>query len=113
MAVAMAVDHTRVVLLAGTTGLVGREILSALLVDESVEAIHCVGRRPHAVMHSKLANHVVNFGALPKVDECFIALATTINFSLAIFLKSGVAYVTARQITDALWRRCLKASFRA
>lgn len=25
----------------------------------------------------------------------------------------GVPFVTARQIADALWRRCLKASFRA
>ena len=41
----MATNHGRVVLLAGATGLVGREILAALLADKTVAAVHCVGRR--------------------------------------------------------------------
>ncbi|MDD5030327.1 MAG: hypothetical protein PHH58_12630 [Rhodoferax sp.] len=68
--------------MAGATGLVGREIVSALLADRTVEAVHCVGRRPLALKHAKLQNHVIDFAALldlPEVDECDIALGTTIK----------------------------------
>ena len=78
----MAADHGRVALVAGATGLVGREILAALLADKSYAAVHCVGRRPLALKHPKLTSHVVDFAAmasLPKVDDCFIALGTTIK----------------------------------
>ena len=79
---AMAADHGRVVLVAGATGLVGREILADLLADKTVAAVHCVGRRALELKHPKLTSHVVDFAALPalpKVDECFIALGTTIK----------------------------------
>lgn len=82
MEAAMAADHGRVVLVAGATGLVGREILADLLADKTVSAVHCVGRRALEVKHPKLTSHVVDFTALPalpKVDECFIALGTTIK----------------------------------
>jgi len=82
MEAAMAADHGRVVLVAGATGLVGREILADLLADKTVAAVHCVGRRPMDIQHAKLTAHVVDFAslpALPKVDECFIALGTTIK----------------------------------
>jgi uncharacterized protein YbjT (DUF2867 family) len=78
----MAVNHGRVVLVAGATGLVGREILAALLADKTVAAVHCIGRRAIDVKHPKLTSHVVELNALPtlpKVDECFIALGTTIK----------------------------------
>lgn len=78
----MAVKHGRVVLVAGATGLVGQEILKALLADKTVAAVHCVGRRPPPVTHPKLTSHVLELNALPalaKVDECFIALGTTIK----------------------------------
>ena len=78
----MAVVHGRVVLVAGATGLVGREILADLLADKSVATVHTLGRRPPDIQHMKLTHHVVDFSslpALPKVDECFIALGTTIK----------------------------------
>ena len=68
--------------MAGATGLVGREILAALLADKTYTSVHCVGRRPLALQHPKLTSHVVDFAALaamPKVDDCFIALGTTIK----------------------------------
>ena len=80
----MATNHGRVVLLAGATGLVGREILAALLADKTVAAVHCVGRRAIDVKHPKLTSHVLDLNALtalPKVDECFIALGTTIKLA--------------------------------
>ena len=82
MEAAMAADHGRVVLVAGATGLVGREILADLLADKTIAAVHCVGRRAVELKHAKLTWHVVDFAAmpaLPKVDECFIALGTTIK----------------------------------
>lgn len=71
--------------MAGATGLVGREILAALLTDKRYAAVHCVGRRPLAISHPKLFGHVVDFENLTTlpgihhVDDVFIALGTTIK----------------------------------
>jgi uncharacterized protein YbjT (DUF2867 family) len=70
------------VLVAGASGLVGREILQGLLADDSVAAIHTLGRRNLPLQHLKLTQHQVDFkalAALPRVDEAFIALGTTIK----------------------------------
>jgi uncharacterized protein YbjT (DUF2867 family) len=72
----------KVVALAGATGLVGRAILEGLLADESVAAVHALGRRAPAVTHPKLNSHVVDFAALPPLpplDEVYLALGTTIK----------------------------------
>ncbi|HWS05748.1 MAG TPA: NAD(P)H-binding protein, partial [Burkholderiaceae bacterium] len=72
----------RTALVAGASGLVGREILRALLADKAYSAVHCVGRRPLALKHPKLHSQVVDFAALPRlprVDDVFIALGTTIK----------------------------------
>ena len=74
--------HARVVALAGATGLVGRAILQGLLADESVAAVHALGRREPPVAHPKLTPHVVDFDALaplPPLDEVYLALGTTIK----------------------------------
>ncbi len=68
--------------MAGATGLVGQEILATLLADKSYSAVHCVGRRALAQQHPKLSSHVVDLAALqglPQIDDCFIALGTTIK----------------------------------
>jgi uncharacterized protein YbjT (DUF2867 family) len=77
---------TRSALLAGSTGLVGRELLTLLLSDSHYSAVHCVGRRAPAVTHPKLVAHIVSnmadpaqLSALPTVDDVFIALGTTIK----------------------------------
>jgi uncharacterized protein YbjT (DUF2867 family) len=72
----------RSVLVAGGSGLVGREILQGLLDDRSVAAVHSLGRRDLPVQHLKLTQHQVDFKALPAlppVDEALIALGTTIK----------------------------------
>ncbi|MCF8156649.1 MAG: NAD(P)H-binding protein, partial [Rhodoferax sp.] len=106
----MAADHGRAVLVAGATGLVGREILAALLADKSYTSVHCVGRRPLALQHPKLTSHVVDFAALaamPKVDDCFIALGTTIKAAggkdafRAIDLKAVEAVALAARASGA------------
>lgn len=74
--------NTRTVALAGATGLVGRFILEGLLADDSVGAVHALGRRKLGVAHPKLTSHVVDFNALPalpRLDEVYLALGTTIK----------------------------------
>jgi len=73
----------RSVLIAGASGLVGREILQGLLADDSVAAVHSLGRRDLPLQHPKLTQHRVDFSkalpALPRVGEAFVALGTTIK----------------------------------
>jgi uncharacterized protein YbjT (DUF2867 family) len=73
----------RTVLLAGASGLVGRQILTGLLADDSVAAVHSLGRRELQLSHPKLTHHRVDFSkalpALPSVGEAFVALGTTIK----------------------------------
>lgn len=77
---------TRTALLAGSTGLVGRELLTVLLADARYGTVHCVGRRAPDITHPKLVAHIVNsladaaqLSTLPAVDDVFIALGTTIK----------------------------------
>jgi uncharacterized protein YbjT (DUF2867 family) len=87
---AAAAAAGRTVLVAGASGLVGRAILQGLLADDSVTAVHTLGRRLLPVSHAKLTQHTVDFKALsmgpgqaspplPAVDEVFLALGTTIK----------------------------------
>lgn len=72
----------RTVALAGATGLVGRAILDGLLADNTVTAVHALGRRKSGTAHPKLTSHVVDFAALPPLpplDEVYLALGTTIK----------------------------------
>ncbi|MEO7392357.1 MAG: NAD(P)H-binding protein [Ramlibacter sp.] len=75
----------RTVLIAGASGLVGREILQGLLADDSVKAVHSLARRELPLQHPKLTQHRVDFKALstglalPPVDEAYVALGTTIK----------------------------------
>jgi uncharacterized protein YbjT (DUF2867 family) len=78
----VAAADARVALVAGATGLVGREILARLLADKAYSAVHCVGRRPPGITHPKLKVHLsVDFATFeaPAVDDVFIALGTTIK----------------------------------
>ncbi|HZY17939.1 MAG TPA: nucleoside-diphosphate sugar epimerase [Ramlibacter sp.] len=72
----------RTALLAGATGLVGRELLAGLLADPGLAAVHTLGRRELPLVHAKLSQHWVDFAALPTlpaVDEVYLALGTTIR----------------------------------
>ncbi|WP_454740484.1 nucleoside-diphosphate sugar epimerase [Cupriavidus necator] len=72
----------RIVIIAGATGLVGREILSGLLADDTVTEVHSLVRRMPAIRHPKLTNRIVDFSALPPLahaDELYLALGTTIK----------------------------------
>jgi len=69
-------------MVAGATGLVGREVLAALSTDRRYRAIHVVGRRAPQHRHPRVVFHEVDFTrlpALPKADDVVIALGTTIK----------------------------------
>lgn len=74
---------SRTVLIAGGTGLVGREILAGLMADPSVSAVHAFGRRaPAGGSGDKLQFHAVDFASLPTLpaaSEAYVALGTTIK----------------------------------
>jgi len=82
----MAAESTfpRTALLAGSTGLVGRALLPLLLASPRYARVHALLRRPAPDLPAspKLQVHGVDFQALPalpKVDDVFIALGTTIK----------------------------------
>lgn len=100
----------RTVVLAGATGLVGRELLQGLLADDSVAAVHALVRRPLALEHRKLTTHLVDFAALPAlppVDEAYLALGTTIKVAgsqaafRAVDFEANLAVAVAAQVAGA------------
>src|SRR5437773_997856 len=75
----------RTALLAGATGLVGRQLLSMLLAGKQYRSVHVLLRRaaPDINANAKLQVHQVVFAllpaAFPTVYDVFIALGTTIK----------------------------------
>jgi uncharacterized protein YbjT (DUF2867 family) len=75
----------RVALVAGGTGLVGRELIDALLADNAVGAVHVLVRARSAELAKRngLAQHVVDYtrplADLPPADDAFCCLGTTIK----------------------------------
>src|SRR5690606_17391283 len=60
----------------------GQAVLQGLLADDSVAAVHALGRRKLGFEHPKLISHAVDFAALPPLpplDEAYLALGTTIK----------------------------------
>jgi uncharacterized protein YbjT (DUF2867 family) len=77
-------EGSRSVLLAGATGLVGREVLNFLRDDPGVGRVVVITRRPiEGVDSTKIEVHVVRFDELERhaslfaVDQIFCALGTT------------------------------------
>ncbi|MEG0183576.1 MAG: NAD-dependent dehydratase, partial [Stenotrophomonas sp.] len=73
------------VMLVGSTGLVGGQVLRALLDDARCEAVVAPTRRPLGMADPALLNPVVDFAALPRdadwwaVDAVVCALGTTLK----------------------------------
>lgn len=113
VAVDTAAVAARVALVAGATGLVGREVLAVLLADKSYSQVICVGRRTLPLQHPKLVQHTVDFqaaaplAALSHVDDVLIALGTTIkvagsqNAFKAVDLEAVVAVARAAHALGA------------
>lgn len=72
-------------LIAGASGLVGRELLQQLLAANEYDRVIALGRRPLEVTHPKLAAVTVDFAALERAgadlrcDDAFCCLGTTIK----------------------------------
>lgn len=71
-------------IVAGSTGLVGRHLVKRLLADRHTGTVHALMRREvRGYPESKrLLMHVIDFGQierLPLAYECYIALGTTIK----------------------------------
>ena len=88
----------------------GREILQGLLADDTVAAVHVLARRPPDFRHAKLTAHVVDFaslGALPPLDEAYLALGTTIKVAgsqsafRAVDFDANLAVACAAQVAGA------------
>jgi len=75
---------TRVALVVGATGLVGRELVRQLLLDDSYDVVRTFVRRPGGVSHPKLDERVVDFSDVPSLapllegEVLFSALGTTV-----------------------------------
>jgi uncharacterized protein YbjT (DUF2867 family) len=73
----------RTACVAGATGLIGAQLVDALLEDESFVRIVTVGRRPLDRTHDKLSQVTVDFAALPaslpEATDAFCTLGTTIK----------------------------------
>ncbi|MFO1398562.1 MAG: NAD(P)H-binding protein [Burkholderiales bacterium] len=71
-------------LVAGPTGLVGRELVARLLDDPDTIEVVAITRRPLAIPHPRLTEAVVDFEHLqdiasPPVDDYYCCLGTTIR----------------------------------
>jgi uncharacterized protein YbjT (DUF2867 family) len=90
----------RSALLAGASGLVGRELLRLLTESPRYDPIHSLVRRSTSAPPLKVQEHVVDFEqlpALPQVDDVLIALGTTIAIagSESAFRRVDHDYVVA------------------
>jgi uncharacterized protein YbjT (DUF2867 family) len=80
-----AATTPRTALVAGATGLIGRELLALLRADPHYRHVHVLVRRklPGVVADARATFQVVDFAQLPAplpvVDDVFIALGTTIK----------------------------------
>lgn len=74
-------------LIAGATGLIGKQLLQLLLEDSSYEKVRAFTRKPLDIRHAKLENIVLDFDKLSehaaelKADDVFCCLGTTIRIA--------------------------------
>lgn len=87
-------------LLAGSTGLIGKQLLQLLLDDPAYAEVKALSRKPIGVEHPKLRNIVLDLNKLDehfdqlKADDVFCCLGTTIKQagSQAAFRKVDFEY---------------------
>lgn len=75
----------KIALIAGSTGLIGKQLLQLLLDDPHYEKVKVITRRPIEVKNSKIENIVLDFDKLSEHDaslvgdDVFCCLGTTIR----------------------------------
>ncbi len=74
-------------LIAGATGLIGKQLLQLLLEDVNYEKVKAITRKPLDIQHTKLENIVLDFDKLSeysvalKSNDVFCCLGTTIRIA--------------------------------
>ncbi|MDL5046372.1 NAD(P)H-binding protein [Oscillatoria amoena NRMC-F 0135] len=75
----------RTALVAGSTGLIGKQLVNLLLDDEQYNRVKAISRTPLAIAHAKLENLVIDFDRLSEnherltADDVYCCLGTTIK----------------------------------
>lgn len=72
----------RIAAIAGSTGLVGRQLIEQLLDSTRYTDVHAIGRRAPPAVHKKLhviASDLRTIATLPTIDDAFCCLGTTIK----------------------------------
>ncbi|MCX6307071.1 MAG: oxidoreductase [Bacteroidetes bacterium] len=78
-------NQYKTAVIAGATGLVGKQLLNQLLASPLYGKVIAVVRKPMELVQTKLEQHVVDFDKLPealrnlKADHGYCALGTTIK----------------------------------
>lgn len=87
-------------LIAGSTGLVGKELVKLALADSRYEQVHTIARRSCGISDQRLTEHIINWDQLaadeiPAVDHVYCALGTTMKVagSKEAFEKVDYHYV--------------------
>jgi uncharacterized protein YbjT (DUF2867 family) len=84
------------VLIAGATGLIGKELLELLLADPSYEQVIALVRKPLSLQHKKLVQQLTDFDHLEEKSEHFQNAA-------AVFCTLGTTIKAAK--TQEAFRR--------
>ncbi len=92
--------NNKTALVAGATGLVGKELLAKLLEDDAYTSVTTVSRKPINTTHEKLGQIVTDFDELEEVkdqlaaDDVYCCLGTTMKQagSKEKFYKVDYAY---------------------
>ncbi len=77
--------ESKVAVVAGSTGLVGKELVLQLLADPAYDRVIALTRRPLGIFHKKLDEKMVSFDKLCDIpldftiDDAFCCLGTTIK----------------------------------
>ena len=72
-------------LIAGATGLVGKELVQFLLKTDYYNSLHIVGRRPYELEHLKIKSYKVDFNHFEEfkcsalIHDVYICLGTTMK----------------------------------
>ncbi len=100
------VASRRTALLAGATGLVGGHCLDLLLRDDAWEQVALLGRREIGITHRKLVQRVVDFdrladlGDVPRVDDVFCCLGTTMKHAGSEEAFRGVDFTHVHELAQ-------------
>src|SRR5687767_9625492 len=97
-------------LVAGATGVVGRQVVDRLLADRDVSLVHILVRRPTGRTHERLVEFVTDFDDLARfaernpqmmsVDAVFCCLGTTLKAAGSREAFEKVDYEYVRQLAE-------------